>query len=93
MPTDRNRTRELLLHPSEALNVEVKRWLDPDREIAVAKIVKAIFGLRNRNGGVLIFGFDNATLQPNDDDRPNDLRASQLEHVQTRPFRIHAMSS
>ena len=25
---------------------------------------------------MLIFGFDNATLQPNDDNRPNDLRAS-----------------
>jgi hypothetical protein len=76
VPTDRNRIRELLAQPNEALNVEVKRWLDPDQETDAAKIVKALFGLRNRNGGVLIFGFDNAKLQPNDTNRPIDLHAS-----------------
>jgi hypothetical protein len=73
---NRNRIRELLAQPSESLNVEIKRWLDPDQDIGTAKIVKALFGLRNRNGGILIFGFDNNTLKPNDTNRPNDVHAS-----------------
>jgi len=74
--TDRNRIRELLARPSESLNVEIKRWFDPDQEIGAAKIVKAVFALRNRNGGVLILGFDNKTLEPNDANRPADVHAS-----------------
>jgi hypothetical protein len=74
--TNRNRIRELLAQPSESLNVEIKRWLDPDHHVGAAKIVKALFGLRNRNGGVLIFGFDNKTLQPNNANRPDDVHAS-----------------
>ena len=76
MATDRNRIRELLARPSESLNVEIKRWFDPDQEIGAAKIVKAVFALRNRNGGVLILGFDNKTLEPNDANRPADVHAS-----------------
>jgi hypothetical protein len=76
---DRNRIRELLAQPGESLNVEIKRWLDPDQAIGAAKIIKAVFGLRNRNGGALIFGFDNKTLEPNDANRPGNLHA--LFHV------------
>ena len=53
MTADRNRIRELLAQPGESLNVEIKRWLDPDQAIGAAKIIKAVFGLRNRNGGAL----------------------------------------
>jgi hypothetical protein len=76
VPTDRTRIRELLTQPSESLNVEIKRWLDPDQEIGTAKIVKAVLALRNRNGGALVLGFDNRTLEPNDANRPGDLHAS-----------------
>jgi hypothetical protein len=76
---DRNRIRELLAQPGESLNVEIKRWLDPDQAIGAAKIIEAVFGLRNRNGGALIFGFDNKTLEPNDANRPGNLHA--LFHV------------
>ena len=29
-----------------------------------AKLIKAIFAIRNRNGGFLLIGFDNATMKP-----------------------------
>jgi hypothetical protein len=73
---DRTRIRDLLSHPGESLNVEIKRWMDPDQESSIATIVKAAFALRNRNGGFLVLGFDNKTLKPDDTNRPADPRAA-----------------
>lgn len=50
--------------PSEGLNREIKRWIDPTTRAGIEKIVKSCFALRNRNGGYLLIGFDDSTLQP-----------------------------
>lgn len=54
----------LIASPAESLNVELKRWIDPGQSAGQAKIIKAALGLRNRNGGYLIIGFDDQTLLP-----------------------------
>jgi hypothetical protein len=37
--------------PSESLNVEIKRWIDPTQIASIEKIAKGVLALRNRNGG------------------------------------------
>ena len=69
----------LILNPAESLNVEVKRWIDPSRDEHIAKIVKGVFALRNRNGGYFIIGFDDKTLAPDLANEPQSLR--KLFHV------------
>ena len=59
-----NQLTLLLQRPTESLNVEVKTWLDPATPEGVAKIVKGVFALRNRNGGSFVVGFDNDSLLP-----------------------------
>ncbi|WP_022682029.1 helix-turn-helix domain-containing protein [Sphingobium bisphenolivorans] len=61
MTVDPNQIRALVEQPVEALQVELKTWLDPRTDDGISKIVKAIFAIRNRNGGFLLIGFDNAT--------------------------------
>ncbi len=60
------RADEIVAHPVESLNVELKTWLDLQDDAHAAKLVKALFALRNRNGGYLVIGFDDTTLQPDD---------------------------
>jgi hypothetical protein len=48
----------------------------PDDAQGIVKIIRAVFALRNRNGGYLVIGFNNDTLQPQDNDRPSDVRAT-----------------
>jgi predicted HTH transcriptional regulator len=55
---------DLLKHLTEGLNVEVKTWISADDPNSIAKIVRGVFALRNRNGGYFVVGFDNKTLQP-----------------------------
>jgi hypothetical protein len=96
MIIDQERVRQLILRPSEGLNVEVKRWINPKDAVGTAKIVWACFALRNRNGGFLVFGFDNKTLLPNSINRPADVRAAfHLDEIQglisryaSEPFEI-----
>jgi hypothetical protein len=64
MAIDPDQIRALVERPAEALQVEVKTWLDLRTDEGVAKIVKTLFAIRNRNGGFLIVGFDNATMTP-----------------------------
>jgi predicted HTH transcriptional regulator len=75
MEINQRRIDELIAHPSESLNVEIKRWIDPATPEGTAKIVKAAQALRNRNGGFLILGFDDKTLQPDVGNAPADPRA------------------
>lgn len=83
MPIEQSRTRELVSRPGEALNVEIKRWFDPQQDAGIATIVKAAFALRNRNGGYLVLGFDDKTLKPDNTNRPFDIRAAfHLDQVQ-----------
>jgi hypothetical protein len=64
MDIDSDQISSLARDPSEALQVEAKTWLDPRRDPDIAKLIKAIFALRNRNGGFLLIGFDNTTMCP-----------------------------
>jgi hypothetical protein len=61
---DRTLIAERVTRPAEALNVEIKNWIDPTTPQGKAKIVRAAFALRNRNGGELVIGFDDRTLKP-----------------------------
>jgi predicted HTH transcriptional regulator len=64
MEINSDQINTLLHKPSEGLQVEVKTWLDPRKDSDIAKIIKAIFAIRNRNGGFLIIGFNNTTMEP-----------------------------
>src|SRR5215471_3761870 len=75
MNVDQVRIQELLTRLAESLNVEVKNWIDPDDPAGVAKIVRAGLALRNRNGGYLVIGFDDKTLQPDTANRPAHVRS------------------
>ena len=79
MNIDENQIRSLLHRPSEGLQVEVMNWLDPRTSESVASIIKAIFAIRNRNGGFLVIGFDNDTLLPDKYDL--DESAESLYHI------------
>jgi hypothetical protein len=67
---------DLLKHLTEGLNVEVKTWISADEPNGIAKIVRGVFALRNRNGGFFIIGFDDKTLQPDITNRPSDLKGA-----------------
>ncbi len=64
MAVDPDQIKALVEQPAEALQVELKTWVDPRTDDGIAKLVKAIFAVRNRNGGFLLIGFDNATRAP-----------------------------
>jgi hypothetical protein len=83
MDIDHKRVQELVEHLAESLNVEAKNWISPDDSEGSAKIVRAVFALRNRNGGYLAIGFNNNTLQPEINGRPSDERgAFHVDKVQ-----------
>jgi hypothetical protein len=75
MDMSQDRIGGLVANPSESLNVEIKRWIDPMTPDGAAKIAKAAIALRNRNGGYFVVGFDDGTLQP-DPSRPDDVRTA-----------------
>lgn len=64
MAVDPDQIKALVEQPVEALQVELKTWLDPRTNDGIAKLVKAIFAVRNRNGGFLLIGFDDTTRAP-----------------------------
>lgn len=64
MVVDPDQIKALVEQPVEALQVELKTWLDPRTDDGIAKLVKAIFAVRNRNGGFLLIGFDDTTRAP-----------------------------
>jgi hypothetical protein len=75
MDIDQQRIQDLIDHPAESLNVEIKRWIDPREAEGQAKIVRAVLALRNRNGGHLVIGFDDKTLAPDDGNPPSDVKS------------------
>ena len=81
MDIEENQITSLLRQPSEGLQVEIKSWVDPRTEESIAKIIKAIFAIRNRNGGFLIIGFDDDTLLPGR--YSLDQSVDKLYHVDT----------
>ena len=64
MDIDQDLLNRLVAQPTEGLNQELKRWLDPSIKVDQAKIIKATLALYNRNGGYLIVGFDDKTRHP-----------------------------
>lgn len=78
MNLDQEQIARLVAQPSEGLNVEVKTWIHPRLPEGVTKLVKALFALRNRNGGFLVIGFDDSTRQP--DRYPFDFDVEELYH-------------
>jgi hypothetical protein len=69
----------LVGNPSESLNVELKRWINPNLPVGIEKIVKGALALRNRNGGFFVVGFDDSTLAPDVANEPPN--AKDLFHV------------
>ena len=56
-PSGHNRLADLLLDPREALDVEIKGWLDlAHEEEDKAKLAKALLALANHGGGFVIIG-------------------------------------
>jgi hypothetical protein len=98
MIPDDDQLRALVARPGESLNVEIKRWLDPADPAGIAKIVKAAFALRNRNGGFLVIGFNDKTLEPDLSNAPPDARGAfhqdTIQGLISRhvyePFEVHA---
>lgn len=74
-----NQVQRLLENPSESLNIEIKTWIDPRTPEGIAKIVKGAFAIRNRNGGFLIIGLNNSSLNP--DKYEYDVDVTQLFHL------------
>ncbi|SDC62270.1 Putative DNA-binding domain-containing protein [Cupriavidus sp. YR651] len=72
--TNRELIEQLVLRPSENLNVEIKTWISPAHAAGQAKIVKAALALRNRNGGFLIIGLNDETLTPDMENAPASVR-------------------
>lgn len=75
MESFRRRAEELVARPAESLNVELKRWLSLADDAQVAKLVRALMALRNRNGGFLVIGFDDKTRDP-DPQAPADPKSA-----------------
>lgn len=59
---------------SEALNTEIKDWLNPANPHDRACIAKACIALYNHGGGKLILGFDDKTLKPTTHHFPKSVR-------------------
>lgn len=96
METSQEFLDRLVTNPSESLNAEVKRWIDPNSAQGCAKIAIACMALRNRDGGYLVIGFDDRTLQPDMDGRPDfltetvhtDLIQSIISKYASIPFEV-----
>lgn len=65
---------QLIENPREALNIELKNWIDPETDEGKSKIVKAVIAMRNNNGGYIVIGFDNETLQPDNENMLEDIK-------------------
>jgi hypothetical protein len=74
MEVSSERTQELIQHPQENLFVEIKAWINPDQPDGIAKIIKTALAMRNNNGGYMVIGFDDKTLEPILDNAPSNVR-------------------
>ena len=99
MIPDYDQIQTLVARPGETLTVEVKRWLDPTEPAGIAKIVKGTFAIRNRNGGFLVVGFDDKTLEADTVHAPTDVRnvfhQDKIQQLISRyayePFEVHVV--
>jgi hypothetical protein len=96
MEADSRRTQQLIDRPGESLSVELKRWIDPRRPDGIEKLVRALLALRNHGGGYLVIGFDNDTLQPDEENIPDDVKSTFhidtiqgiVSHYASEPFEV-----
>jgi hypothetical protein len=83
MNIDQSRIEDLVARPSESLNVEIKRWISTDEANGIAKLVRAVLALRNRNGGYIVVGLDDKTLKPYIENEPANVReAFHVDKIQ-----------
>ena len=71
MPADRPDLQALVENPREALEVEIKDWMDLTNKFIRADIARHIAALANHGGGHLIFGFEDQSLKPNPNGPPS----------------------
>lgn len=64
MDIDQTEIDRLVAGPAETRDVEIKAWIDPRTSEGKVKLLTALLALRNFNGGRLVIGFHNKTLQP-----------------------------
>lgn len=64
MNLDEYQLASLLSRPTEGLNVEIKTWFDPRQPEGVRILIRAVFAIRNRNGGFLVVGINDKSLKP-----------------------------
>ena len=76
--------QELLARPREALDIEVKGWLDLGDHNQRADLAKAILAVANHGGGFVVLGLeenDAGQFAP-DPNRPNDLSKLTQDDIQ-----------
>jgi hypothetical protein len=72
----RERLEELVAHPREGLDVEVKTWLDLDNKLHAARLAKEAMALANHGSGYILIGFDDKGVPR----RPSEPRPVDLQH-------------
>lgn len=79
-----DRAQELIDRPpQEGLALEIKTWIDPEKQEGQFKIIKAALALRNNDGGHLIIGFNDITREPDEDGAPKEVRkVYDIEKIQ-----------
>ncbi len=80
---DRERLPDLLIDPREALNLEIKNWLDlAASNEAKATLAKAIIALANHGGGFIILGFaESENCYQEDAGRPDTLESYNQDAI------------
>ncbi|MEI6800780.1 MAG: ATP-binding protein [Pseudomonadota bacterium] len=73
--------KELVDNPREALSIELKTWLDLNTPDGKSKFLKAVFALRNNDGGYLVIGVNDASRIA--DPRPNNLNIDEMYNSDT----------
>lgn len=72
--------QELIRTPREDLDIELKRWMDPNDKNVQAKFAKELLALRNHGGGYLVIGFKDELPPVPDPDRPETLNAFDSDY-------------
>jgi hypothetical protein len=72
----------LLAEPREALDVEIKEWLNLSENDHRALVAKEIIALANHGGGYLVVGFEDGALTPANQ-RPANLNAWSQDSIQS----------
>jgi hypothetical protein len=81
MSSNKELIEKLVGNPREALNIELKNWIDPTLDEGKSKIIKCALAMRNNNGGFLLIGFDDKTCNPIIDNAPSNIKIKEWFHV------------